>query len=231
MVLKVDTSRKVLRKYRHKKGHGIVAKVDRLSKQLAHSMPSRKVYQQRVAPYVSYNGNQDYSATVACAQLLYPDTGTGFSQRQNSYIHCHKLEIMGNILTSATSDTFRVVVFQLVEAFEAGTSVSFFNPGYGTGAAPYTPWQPSNLCSQRYRILYDSGPRACGTSGGLHATVPFRKVVNMKGQKVEFSNATSTTPTQNNTYVVVYGTQAPGAGPTYITTTIADVKFQLTYSG
>lgn len=232
MVLKVDTSKKRLRKYKYMKGQGIVAKVDRLSKQVKHSMPSRKVYQQRITPYVSTTGNNDQSAVIACAQLLFPDsTANGFSNRQNPIIHCHKLEIMGSVITSSTADVFRVIVFQLTDAFEAGTAVNFFNPGHGSGAAPYTPLQPSNLCSQRYRILYDSGPRECGTSGGLKAQVPFRKVVNMKGQRLEFSNLTSTTPAQDNTYVVVYGTLVAGAGPTYITNTIADMKFQLTFSG
>lgn len=213
------------------KGKGVVAKVEKLSKQVHSTMPSRKVYQQRIIPYVSNVGNPDQNATVGCAQLQFPSTGVTFSDRQNSYIHCHKLELIGTILTSTTSDIVRVLVFQMTDAFEVGTAVSFNNPGNNLVSAAATPLQPSNLCSQRYRMLYDSGPFNVGTSGGLQPYRAFRKTINMKGRKVDFGSSTSTIPAQNNVYVVVWGTQTPGVGPTYITTTIADLSFQLTYSG
>lgn len=231
MVLSVNTSKKVMKSYKYRKGKGVVAKVARLSKQVHDAMPSRKVVQSRIVAYSSNTGNFDQNGTVGCAQVPLPSTGTSFGNRQNPYIHLHKIELMGTVITTATSDTIRFVLIQMVEAFEAGINVNFINPQNTSTAAPYNPLQPSVLCSQRYRVLYDSGPMNCGTTGGLKAQHSFRKTINMKGQKISFGSATTAIPQQNNIYCVSWGEQNPGAGPTYITTTICDSSFQLTFSG
>lgn len=207
------------------------AKIKKVSRVVNHMRPTHKVYQLSWLPYVSYSGNYDVAAKGAI-QLFAPQTGTGFQNRQGPTVHLNKIELQGQLVSTNTSECIRIVVFSMREDFETGVDVnSLFNFSAGTTGAPCSPFQPSVLCNQQYKILWDSGPRVMGTAGGNLPTISFRKTINMKGKMIDFGSATTGNPAQNGVYCVVWGSQAPGVGPTYITNTVAVMRAQCHFTG
>lgn len=207
------------------------AKITKVQRVVNHIKPTHKVFQVGWLPYASYNGNYDVAAKGAI-QIFSPQTGTGFQQRQGPTVHLNKIELKGQVVTTNASECVRIVCFTMREDFEAGQDVNtLFNPGAGSSAAPSTPFQPSVLCNQQYKILWDSGPRSMGTVGGMHSTISFSKTINMKGKMIDFGSASSGNPVQNGIYVVIWGVTVPGAGPTYITNTVGVLRAQCHFTG
>lgn len=232
MVLRVDTSKKVLRKYKYKRGKGVVAKVDRLSKQVRLNAPTVKVYQSAAGGYASNQGDLASNPITGAVEMFAPVTGTGFSNRQNPYVHVKSVDLKWYAITSQTSDIVRFIAFTLTDDFETGVTVAnLFLTNTGGANAPIGNLQPSSLCSQRYRMLYDSGPIPIGTAGGNKAIVSRSKKINLKGMKIDFSSTTTGFPLQNSIYVAAFVQQAPGAGPTYITNTVYGATTQFHFQG
>lgn len=235
MAYKRFARRRVRRRFHRgaRKHKSLAAKVQGLAKVVRRNKIVHRVIQAQYVTYASRLGNQDISSSLACQNLTpTPSLGVAFDSRQTPCIRLQSLKLGISPLTSATGDIIRCQIFMTPEPLNSGQSANTgFNAFSGTANAPIGPLQPSNLCSFKYKLLYDSGPRAMGVTGGLRPYDAWTVTIPMKGKQLDYSSAGSGSfPYQDNIYMVVWGEQAPGAGPTYITTTICSVAYQWLFS-
>lgn len=176
------------RRVRRRQGRKHPSKLAKIAKIVNRTKPTTKVYQSIVAGYISNRGLVATSGN--CASIFNTGNGTTFEDRQNPVVHVSKVEIGGYIATSDSSTICRALLYT---GPDSSLPLSVFQLGQGSPAAPVAPRQPSKLCDQQYKILWDSGPLPMGVTGGLMARRALRKTVDLKGMKIGFGNSTGST--------------------------------------
>lgn len=163
-------------------------KLHRLAKIVNRTKPTMKIATSNTVKYLCNNGLVGTSGNAV--SMFNVSDGTTFQERQNPIVHADSIELGIRFTTSDVATAVRGVLYT---GPDAQIPLSNFWINRGSSLAPYSPLQPSSLCDQRYRVLYDTGPMMIGTGGGLHPAITMLRKIPLKGLKIGFGNSTGST--------------------------------------